>query len=255
MDNAILPPDLVGIISFHVIISINTAISAMAHLFHSKSPFYHYTCFSYDYMGVAVHFQAVAIICHHGAGKALFYNHFAYPYLIIHSIFCVLVYTVLALAKLHFELPYSPKRKASMVGIGLVTGVFTNLPLFYESYEQYPQISASCWNHWYAVGCYIIAISIFAMELPEKIFPGYFDIIGHSHQWWHIVCTYASVTSAYVTYEDALNKPPEDVSPTGLGLIILSTLLVVTICLILQHTVMRPIINRLVEKGKSEKLN
>ena len=31
-----------------------------------------------------------------------------------------------------------------------------------------------------------IAFFFYVTKLPERFFPGLVDIIGHSHQWWHI---------------------------------------------------------------------
>lgn len=33
----------------------------------------------------------------------------------------------------------------------------------------------------------LVAVIFYAMRLPERFFPGTFDIFGHSHQIWHIL--------------------------------------------------------------------
>lgn len=32
-----------------------------------------------------------------------------------------------------------------------------------------------------------IAFFFYLSKLPERAFPGLVDIVGHSHQWWHVL--------------------------------------------------------------------
>jgi adiponectin receptor len=45
-----------------------------------------------------------------------------------------------------------------------------------------------------------IGATIFAMRIPERWIPGKVDIIGHSHQLWHL----AVVIAAYIHYQAVL---------------------------------------------------
>jgi len=41
---------------------------------------------------------------------------------------------------------------------------------------------------WYALG-----VGFYTSRVPECFFPGKFDIIGHSHTWWHICVVVAGL--------------------------------------------------------------
>jgi len=51
---------------------------------------------------------------------------------------------------------------------------------------------------------YGIGFIIYAVKMPEKIISNHFDIIGNSHQWWHIF----SFLGAYF-YHDEIIKYSE----------------------------------------------
>ena len=34
--------------------------------------------------------------------------------------------------------------------------------------------------------CGVVGASVFLTRFPERLYPGYFDIWGASHQWWHV---------------------------------------------------------------------
>ncbi|EEB07006.1 hemolysin-III family protein [Schizosaccharomyces japonicus yFS275] len=42
----------------------------------------------------------------------------------------------------------------------------------------------------YSIACYCFGVTLYAFNFPERAFPGVFDNLGNSHQWWHfmIVC-------------------------------------------------------------------
>ena len=62
-----------------------------------------------------------------------------------------------------------------------------------------------CWMHLVPVlfegFFYLAGAYIYAMRLPEKYFPGKFDLIFHSHQLWHLFI----VIGAYMHYQASLH--------------------------------------------------
>jgi predicted membrane channel-forming protein YqfA (hemolysin III family) len=32
----------------------------------------------------------------------------------------------------------------------------------------------------------VVIIEYFIFRFPERLLPGFLDIVGHSHQWWHV---------------------------------------------------------------------
>lgn len=37
----------------------------------------------------------------------------------------------------------------------------------------------------YALGC--SGLTFYVSKIPERLFPGWFDYVGCSHQWWHLI--------------------------------------------------------------------
>ncbi|WFD01555.1 inc metabolism membrane protein [Malassezia obtusa] len=42
-----------------------------------------------------------------------------------------------------------------------------------------------------SVACYVGGVAVYAMRFPEKYWPGRFDLVGHSHQMWHVAIVLA----------------------------------------------------------------
>jgi adiponectin receptor len=42
-------------------------------------------------------------------------------------------------------------------------------------------------------GSYGLGLICYVWHLPESLWPGYFDVWGHSHQWWHVFITTAMI--------------------------------------------------------------
>ncbi|XP_004402977.1 PREDICTED: progestin and adipoQ receptor family member 6 isoform X4 [Odobenus rosmarus divergens] len=69
--------------------------------------------------------------------------------------------------------------------------LFDNLPLFYRlglCWDRGPSCGqeALSANHSYHLLCALLTGFLFASHLPERLAPGRFDYIGHSHQLFHI---------------------------------------------------------------------
>ncbi|XP_027466631.1 membrane progestin receptor delta isoform X4 [Zalophus californianus] len=69
--------------------------------------------------------------------------------------------------------------------------LFDNLPLFYRlglCWDRGPSCGqeALSANHRYHLLCALLTGFLFASHLPERLAPGRFDYIGHSHQLFHI---------------------------------------------------------------------
>lgn len=89
------------------------------------------------------------------------------------------------------ELEYPGFSKALRTAAFAYPFLFDNLPLFYRL--------RLCWggahscgrdalssNHGYHLLCALLSGFLFAARLPERLAPGRFDYIGHSHQLFHI---------------------------------------------------------------------
>lgn len=81
------------------------------------------------------------------------------------------------------------ERKNKSLRIGVFLGMcFTSLaPFFHATYEHglfktlnflAPIIPSLL--------CYIVGLTLYATNFPERYWPGSFDIFGHAHQFWHV---------------------------------------------------------------------
>ena len=51
------------------------------------------------------------------------------------------------------------------------------------------------------VGVYLSGALIYVGQYPERLWPGRFDIVGHSHQIWHLFVTWAAVVHYSTLHE------------------------------------------------------
>ncbi|KAJ3183147.1 Progestin and adipoQ receptor member 3 [Irineochytrium annulatum] len=51
------------------------------------------------------------------------------------------------------------------------------------------------------LGVYAFGIFIYIGKLPERVFPGRFDIFFQSHQIWHVACVAAALVHLYVVFD------------------------------------------------------
>lgn len=101
------------------------------------------------------------------------------------------------------ELEYPGFSKALRTAAFAYPFLFDNLPLFYRL--------RLCWggahscgrdalssNHGYHLLCALLSGFLFAARLPERLAPGRFDYIGHSHQLFHICAVCSSAYRRFV---------------------------------------------------------
>ncbi len=243
-------PDIIGVIGFHVMHCTCANLSVMAHLFHSKSVYHHYTLFMYDYIGIAMHIHGCATLHYHCLGTETLYQYFGHFYLFMNSSVAVLFYAVAAAAKGFLEHNYLVERRVLTCIIGVVVTMHAALPLMFKTYEDYHWNNSVFSPHSHAVLWYIFSMTIHVLKLPETILPGQFDIIGHSHQWWHILNLTAAMKTYHEAHHDLLKKAPGIYSPTGGMTMMISYFQLLGICLVLQYAVMYPLVSKIVQNTK-----
>ena len=106
-----------------------------------------------------------------------------YFFVVMISITCTIAFTILNIPKYA-----GGEYRAFRATLFVVLGLSAVLPLIYLSSISDPQ-NVSYFNGWsYALGgaWYIGGAIVFATEMPEKCFPRRFDMVGASHQIFHI---------------------------------------------------------------------
>lgn len=115
----------------------------------------------------------------------------------LYSILIVMSVSGMVFISLRPEMRDNLKIVIPVFGLGTASGL---VPAFHfatmmgtENFQGY--IALSCVL--IALSLMIVGISIFITRFPERRYPKKFDIIGSSHQWWH-VCV---LLSPYVLYQ------------------------------------------------------
>ncbi|XP_076823248.1 membrane progestin receptor epsilon-like [Clavelina lepadiformis] len=172
--------------------------SCFAHLFQCKSPAFFNACFCYDYAGIAIY----------GAGTAVAVGLYLCPYSCTGLspdssswIFDVVVVVhPLAVVCLCLSLyPGVPTTLSYILRIitCIVYVLVAFLPCFYK-YTLVPDSAsamqcrlgndvASIITFAIMIICFIISALLQGTKYPESFYPGKFDIIGHSHQIFHLL--------------------------------------------------------------------
>jgi predicted membrane channel-forming protein YqfA (hemolysin III family) len=165
--------------------------SCCAHTFSSMSPRARHICYFLDYgalslysLGCAFPYAAYSMPASwlHGRLHQLFV-----PAAALNSFLC----TGLSCYSRFPELESPGLSKALRTAAFTYPFLFDNLPLFYRL--------GLCWgrgrdcgrealstSHGYHLLCALLTGFLFASRLPERLAPGRFDYIGHSHQLFHI---------------------------------------------------------------------
>lgn len=218
-DVAIKPEVQAVFVVFGVCVTTVVLVSAFAHTFHSKSPRLHYVCFQCDYAAIGLF----------GIGKSILFLHTSCPpdvytmikdvALPLNIIFAWFVMLGGCMAKLLYRRPYPIQRKFVQLGSGSFHTVFGGLPVLSRYFNCFfnSTCSLSSLNHLtYYLIAFALSIFFFSSHLPEKRFPGHFDIIGQGHQIFHVFITIATYLQFDAAYQDVINCDPEKWRVNGL---------------------------------------
>ncbi|XP_052586736.1 membrane progestin receptor delta isoform X1 [Peromyscus californicus insignis] len=165
--------------------------SCCAHTFSSMSPRARHICYFLDYgalslysLGCAFPYAAYSMPASWLHGRL---HQFFVPAAAFNSFLC----TGLSCYSRFPELDRPRFSKALRTAAFVYPFLFDNLPLFYRLQLCWGR-AHSCGqealssSHAYHLLCALLTGFLFAARLPERLAPGRFDYIGHSHQLFHI---------------------------------------------------------------------
>ncbi|XP_030650026.1 membrane progestin receptor gamma-B [Chanos chanos] len=178
--------------------------SSCAHTFSTMSTTSRHICFFFDYGALSFYSLASAISYSVYVTPDIWVNSTFHQYFIPIAVFNTVVCTALAcysrlgltfLQYNHNSLKRFPEFHSPRLGKTLrivafaYPYLFDNIPLFYRLFlcagEGCTDNQANT-LHFYHTGLAFLTGFLFATHLPERLAPGRFDYIGHSHQLFHV---------------------------------------------------------------------
>lgn len=211
-------PLSVGIITMYIMY----LASSGAHLFQNKNEISHYTCFMCDYMGIGLYGFGSTMIhywyCLHEDFLGSWSHKLAIP---VGAALGVVVCTCCSIAKTRYKRPYPFVRRLWQMFSVLAIYIWINLPIWYRLYLYLHdgRWEASFSNHMQQMTWFTVGGIFFGSDIPQRFLPGKFDLLGHSHQWFHtciVMTTYEQLNAAYLEITDNLNPVTRMSQPTFL---------------------------------------
>ncbi|KFQ07104.1 Membrane progestin receptor gamma-B, partial [Leptosomus discolor] len=162
--------------------------SSCAHTFSTMSTRARHICYFFDYAALSMY----------SLGSALAYSAYVFPAEWVDStfhrcyvpvaVFNTLVSTSLSCYSRFLEVEQPRFSKASRTLAFVYPYLFDSIPLFYRFYLCAAEscTEAAVLLHYKHTVFAFLTCFIFASHLPERLAPGHFDYIGHSHQVFHV---------------------------------------------------------------------
>nr|XP_029137506.1 membrane progestin receptor beta-like [Labrus bergylta] len=183
--------------------------SAVAHLLQSHSEEAHYSVFFLDYVGMAVY--------QYGCALALFLyssdidwsqSMLGQVFLPAAALLAWFSCTTGCYAKLRFRRPYPLHRKLCQVvplGVAYLLDISPVADrLLTHRWTSNPALPL----HFLQVTLFLSSAFFFSFPIPESFSPGRYDILGHSHQLFHILLSVCTLVQQEALFEDFLWRRP-----------------------------------------------
>ncbi|CAH1774516.1 unnamed protein product [Owenia fusiformis] len=161
--------------------------SAIAHIFNCMSDRARHFCFFLDYAALSIY----------GLGSAIAYRAYVFPEGLIGTTFgnmylyVAILNSILSMmlcCETRFMDNFTKKKKILRMGSMMMPYFFDSIPVVYRLFVcdgtecDLRSTHLLYRQFFFAAG----SAFLYSTHLPERIFPGTFDIIGHSHQLFHI---------------------------------------------------------------------
>ncbi|EDO33000.1 predicted protein, partial [Nematostella vectensis] len=182
-------------------------MSSCAHLFNSMSPRIRHCCFFCDYSAISV-YSVGAGLSFYFYSRPIGVGVFPPPKVYITgSILISLLSTTLCCASRHRWANY---KYAIRTGSFVLAFLYNCLPHFYrfiiEGADKLDPVAMSYFKRHTVF--YLIAAVANTTRIPERLIPGVFDVIGHSHNFLHIF-TALGVADQYTAMElEMIHREP-----------------------------------------------
>ncbi|KAG7469589.1 hypothetical protein MATL_G00130470 [Megalops atlanticus] len=174
---------------YMVLICLYPFTSSCAHTFSTMSAEARHICYFFDYGALSLYSLGCAISYGSYVMPDCWVNTWLHRHFVPIAIGNTLVCTSLSCYSRFLELQFPRKSKILRTGAFVYPFIFDNIPLFYRlllcfggSCSHTEALPSHCYHLLFA----FLTCFLFASHLPERLAPGRFDYIGHSHQLFHI---------------------------------------------------------------------
>lgn len=161
--------------------------SATAHLMHQKSHLCHMTCFLCDFGGISFNGFGAAFMQTFMSGPVWYYKSLE-PYLLpligFQSALCCLLNS---LAQTKYKRPYPPIKRFLQFAPCGVLWLFTIIPLLINYLmNESDGFKISYAYHFGHIFTFLAGAAFFALDFPQRYFPGSLDFFGQGHNIFHV---------------------------------------------------------------------
>jgi predicted membrane channel-forming protein YqfA (hemolysin III family) len=192
----------------------------------------------FDYIGVVSWGYGTAILSLYGVSSKSMYDWLGSNFVVIQLVWTYLNFINICLAKLWYGHDLSLSQRKIMIVVGIsIQGLWNFIPFFPRYINCYKSqvCELSSLNH-VTIVCVSFAFMTltFVLHQPERLKPGMFDIVGQSHQIFHvfvILTMTLQFRALYVDFETKSNlhcKP--NVTELLFCIFLLNSSCLVTLC-------------------------
>ncbi|XP_013878897.1 progestin and adipoQ receptor family member 6 isoform X1 [Austrofundulus limnaeus] len=174
---------------YMLLICIYPFTSSCAHTFSTMSPESRHICYFFDYGALSLYSLGCAISYGYYVMPECWVNSWLHQHFVLIAIGNTLFCTSMSCYSRFVELQFPKRSKVLRTGAFVVPFIFDTVPLFYRvvlwlwgSCSQSDALSSHCYHLLFA----FLTCFLFTAHLPERLAPGRFDYIGHSHQLFHV---------------------------------------------------------------------
>lgn len=207
-------PVLTPLIGFGICSLLNTFLSCVAHTFHFKSPFIHYTAYQADYAGIGFYSLGCGMLSFYFSCRHDWYIYLADNFMLINFVISWFGFLCSSIAKLLYRRPYPLRRKLWNIGSFGVQGTLLYSIIFSRLMDD--SSFTTMYDHITLTLLLLATAFFFSSHLPEKFWPGKFDIIGQGHHVFHVMSVVLAVKHLSTSYKDSIeySRGPEALRPS-----------------------------------------
>ena len=210
-------------------------ISCCVHLLHSKSETCHYNAFMIDYIGATLYAYGSGVMAFYICSDKQTYLYIERFYFPVLWFYTWLNYIALCFAKIFFGYDiHNRYRKLIMVSSMTCHALLLTIPMgprYFRCFQE-EMCSLSSLNHLtFVYILFVLQAFFFASHLPEKLFPGKFDILGQGHQIFHVLSTVCQCAQFHAIYHEIETGHASHGNP-DLPHLVFSTLVLIAVKLV-----------------------